>query len=268
MLITSWTQLLSARCAMYLSFAGLSIVSCIAYSKPANASELFFDSKSPQARKILFVGNSLTFVNQLPMVLAALVFDSQTATELRIGEAVKGGATLEEMYEHTDAAETIKTSGPWTDIVLQEQSDVMAPEKTYEYAVAFSGLARQARARTIIFETWAHTDKQFDQPRIKQVSEEAARRSGGTLVLAGEAFDLCRRQHPEIALYGDDRHPSQAGTYLAACLFYSKIFGRSPVGLPNDLTLTDQKTNEKLRLFTIAPNVAATLQSVAAQFAR
>lgn len=247
--------------------AVLSLVAFFAF-QPAYSSELFFDSKSPQARKILFIGDSLTFVNQLPLVLAALIFDSNTASELRIGEVVQGGASLETLYEHTDAVETVEKAGPWTDIVLQEQSDVSHPERTRQYAMAFAQSARKGGARTLIFETWCHSDKTFDQPRIKSVAEETSSSCGGSVVFVGEAFDLCRRQHPEINLYTDDRHPTQAATYLAACVFYAKLYGRTPVGLPNVLTLVDQKTNEKLELMTVPQTVASSLQRIALDCSR
>jgi len=40
------------------------------------------------------------------------------------------------------------------------------------------------------------------------------------------------KQRPQIGLFADDpHHPSPAGTYLAACAFYTVIYGR-PEGLP------------------------------------
>jgi hypothetical protein len=100
------------------------------------------------------------------------------------------------------------------------------------------------------------------------VSQNAASSCGGTVVFAGEAFELCQKRHPEINLYADDRHPSQAGTYLAACVFYGKIFGRTPVGLPNDLSLVDDDTKGKMSVFTLPKSTATALQNVAAECLR
>ena len=36
----------------------------------------------------------------------------------------------------------------------------------------------------------------------------------------------------EIRAYSQDGHPTVNGTYLAACVLYGTIFGRSPVGNP------------------------------------
>jgi hypothetical protein len=228
-------------------------------------SVIYYDTKSAQAKKILFIGNSLTFVNQLPLVLAALIFDSNTASDLKLAEVVEGGATLSQLYYNSDAQKTIKSDGPWTDVVLQEQSEhmVIQPDSTSQFAGAFAQVISQAGARPIIYETWCHSDKTYEQAKIKDVLKDIAQQNRALFVPAGEAFALCREQHPEIGLYSDDRHPSLQGTYLAACVFYAKIFNRSPVGLPSDLTLVDQKSHEHLRIMTIDPKMANTLQQIA-----
>jgi len=60
------------------------------------------------------------------------------------------------------------------------------------------------------------------------------------------------RLDPSIALWqADGSHPSEAGTYLAACVLYARLFHRSPVGL----SATDG----------LSPSLAATLQTVAGQ---
>jgi len=53
---------------------------------------------------------------------------------------------------------------------------------------------------------------------------------GGTLVPAGAAWRIARREHPEIDLYGDPVHPGRGGAYLIACVFQGVLVGRSPVG--------------------------------------
>jgi len=236
--------------------------------RPIEAQEqsvLFFDSKSATAKKILFIGNSLTFVNQLPLTLAALVFDSKTAEEMRLAEVVKGGATLKELYLDTDALKSIKADGPWTDVVLQEQSQTMMqdPELTSQFAGIFAKAIGAVGARAIIYETWSHRDQAYSQGRIKEVLKNVAIANNAMFVPAGEAFQICRNRHPEIVLYSDERHPSQIGTYLAACVFYSKIFDRSPIGLPTDLSLIDPTSHATAKLMTIDPKLGKTLQEIA-----
>jgi len=52
------------------------------------------------------------------------------------------------------------------------------------------------------------------------------------VIPAGLAFAAARAKRPELELYQPDkRHPTLAGTYLAACVVYATLFGKSPVGL-------------------------------------
>ena len=51
------------------------------------------------------------------------------------------------------------------------------------------------------------------------------------MVPAGLAFAKSIARRPDLELYvADKRHPSLAGTYLAACTVYASLFGKSPVG--------------------------------------
>jgi hypothetical protein len=226
---------------------------------PAKFATMFYESNSPAARKILFIGNSLTFVNQLPIVLAALAINSNTCSDLRVGEVVEGGATLEHMFSQTNALKAITEDGPWTDVVLQDQSEtpVKNPALTLEYSDRFAKEIKKVRARAVFFETWSLNGHQNTQSQYHDVYMEASKSADGLFVPAGEAFSLCHTEHPEIELYGDDRHPTQQGTYLAACVFYKKLFNRTPVGLPNDLSLADVK------IMNINASVASVLQNVA-----
>jgi hypothetical protein len=52
------------------------------------------------------------------------------------------------------------------------------------------------------------------------------------VIPAGLAFARAHRQRPELVLHASDRrHPSLAGTYLAACTVYAALFKKSPEGL-------------------------------------
>jgi hypothetical protein len=63
------------------------------------------------------------------------------------------------------------------------------------------------------------------------------------LAKVGEAFRTSLKEKPTLALHVDDRsHPTIAGTYLAACVFYGVLAGR-PVpeasSVPTGVAATD-----------------------------
>jgi hypothetical protein len=76
----------------------------------------------------------------------------------------------------------------------------------------------------------------------------------------GMAWKRALAADPKPVLHRDDRsHPNPAGSYLAGCVFYATLLGKSPVGLPAELKLGSKtlvKLDEKL---------AARLQEVAWQ---
>ncbi len=55
---------------------------------------------------------------------------------------------------------------------------------------------------------------------------------GGQIAPIGTAWKVCHAVYPWIDLYDDEKHPSDAGTYLAACVIYQTIYHKTPVGLP------------------------------------
>jgi hypothetical protein len=79
----------------------------------------------------------------------------------------------------------------------------------------------------------------------------------------GIAWQKARAANPELQLYQNDKsHPTPAGSYLAACVFYATLFDKSPVGLPGELR--DGFTV----LIRLAPADARTLQEIAWQTVR
>jgi hypothetical protein len=93
----------------------------------------------------------------------------------------------------------------------------------------------------------------------------AGNEAGALVVPAGLAFARARAARPELELYQPDkRHPSLAGTYLAACTVYAALFGRSPAGssytagLPSELAAFLQATAwETVRAYLELPGGGA-----------
>jgi len=79
--------------------------------------------------------------------------------------------------------------------------------------------------------SWAYADKPEMTAQLAEAYTRAGNDNGVMVVPAGLAFAKAGR-HPEINLYAPDkRHPSMAGTYLAAATLYAALFKAAPVGL-------------------------------------
>ena len=79
----------------------------------------------------------------------------------------------------------------------------------------------------------------------------------------GNAFEYIENNYPNINLYMDDnKHPSPNATYLASCVFYSMITGKSPVGMPRRF---EGKNSDGKKIYYIITerNTAPIIQKVA-----
>jgi len=101
----------------------------------------------------------------------------------------------------------------------------------HEYAKKHSQTIRAAGARPILFMSWAYKDKPEMTAQLAEQYTIAGKANGALVVPAGLAFAKSIARRPQLELYvPDKRHPSLAGTYLAACTVYASVLGKSPVG--------------------------------------
>jgi hypothetical protein len=188
---------------------------------------------------VLFVGNSYTSVNKLPQLLEQLSAAAKLNSPIRCTMATAGGATLEKHWNNSQFRELLK-SRKWDIVVLQEQSlrPLDGPDLFFEYARLWNKEIKANGAKLLFYMTWARKATLEKQPVYTENYRKAARDCGGTVVPVGEAWRVVREQKPDIELFAKDgSHPSPAGSYLAACVFYAAITDKSPVGLPGKFTV-------------------------------
>ncbi len=225
---------------------------CIAFALTGcDAGGLAASSPVPPKR-ILLIGNSYTFYNGgLDEALKGLA-PASTASRIAVG-----GYTLENQWETPDTVNAIH-NGKWDDVVLQEQSQtpIVDPGKFYEYAGKLNQEVKNSGAETILLMTWERPDSVsygVTTAALAEAYDSAGASLGAKVAPAGLAFAEALREDPNISLYSQDGHPTVEGTYLAACVLYETIFGKSPVGI----RFADSGITEEDKTF---------LQNVAAEF--
>ena len=195
--------------------------------------------------RVLFIGNSYTYVNDLPGVFHDLARAGGHRVET--GMVAPGGATLADHAGSSDTQHAISGSA-WEFVVIQEQSQIPSVEQLrqqqmYPAARSLVTSARAVGARPVFFETWAHRDGWADrgldyagmQTQIDAAYDTIGGELGVPVAPVGLAWWVATREHPELGLWqADGSHPTEAGTYLAACVLYATIFGQSPAGLSYD----------------------------------
>lgn len=219
----------------------------------------------PRHTDVLFIGNSLTYFNDLPAVVAGLSQRAGDARPIRAAFSGSGGLTLEQHWERGDALEAIYAQS-WDYVVLQEQSGrpLQAPEKTEEFIRRFDAAIRESGARAVLFMPWTHETS----ARMQGTVAERFRRWAGTTILlapVGSAWASARTARPGLDLYDDGgNHPTLAGTYLAAAVLYAAITGRNPEGLPHAFA----KEHASDPRDSLAASDASFLQEIAARAAK
>jgi hypothetical protein len=189
--------------------------------------------------RVLFVGNSYTFYNNLPGRFAELMHSG--GFDVEVGQSTNGGWSLS---NHTMSSQTPdKIAGTeWHYVVLQEQSVVHNPEGGMYPAVrALDRQSEAVGARTVLFMTWGRQEglPKAGYPDYASMQAQIAANYVGIaaeldLILApvGIAWQSALAQDPELDLWSaDGSHPSPTGTYLASCVFYAVVAGESPEGL-------------------------------------
>lgn len=102
-----------------------------------------------------------------------------------------------------------------------------------DYAKKDADIVRAHGARPIFFMSWAYLDKPEMTVELAEAYTVAGNANDALVIPAGLAFAKVRAKQPELNLYQPDkRHPSMAGTYLASCVVFTALTGKSPVGNP------------------------------------
>ena len=202
-----------------------------------------------QTKRVLFLGNSYTGVNDLPQMVAdvalsngdTLIFDSND----------HGGYTLEAHSTNEISLNKIKT-GNWDFVVLQEQSQrpslpiEYVMEHVFPHARILDSIINQFNpcCETVFYMTWGRKNGDASNCEVwppvctyegmdsllNLRYRMMADSNDGILSPVGAVWHYIREHYPEIELYSaDESHPSVAGSYAAACSFYSSLFRKDPL---------------------------------------
>jgi hypothetical protein len=191
--------------------------------------------------RVLFVGNSFTFYNEMPHMLHELAAEDPGAPPVFAVARVRGSWSLEGATDDKGFVSLVDEID-WDAVVLQERSWYLAEsqdswmDETYPYADDLRRKIEAGGDPGFLFETWAYRDGvekrdsyEWMQGRLGDGYDRLGARLGMDVVPVGNAWYAVRKLRPELDLYdGDGRHPNRAGSYLTACVFYAQLTGRDP----------------------------------------
>ncbi len=201
-----------------------------------------------QSKKILFLGNSYTYVNNLPQMVADVA--TSVGDTAIFDSSAPGGYTLQQHCLNATSLSKIAI-GNWDYVVLQEQSqlpsfpDSQVETDVFPYAHILDSAinANSPCAETVFYMTWGRKNGDASNcaswPPVCTYSgmdsllslryKIMADSNNAILSPAGAVWHYIRQNFPLIELYSaDESHPSVAGTYAIACCFYATLFRKDP----------------------------------------
>jgi hypothetical protein len=207
-----------------------------AYARQAGSAQ-----PAPRPVRILFIGNSYTYFNNLPRLVEAVAESQKTGPRVEVDAVVSGGKTLQWHWDNGAALRKIRAGG-WNFVVLQEQSTLgVAPARSgaptgipvindpaayFDYGTKFIDEIKKAGATPVLYATWARDGYPEQQRRLDDAFARLADKTDAVLVPAGLAWTVARLESPVLRLYMPDRsHPSATGSYLNALVFYQCLTG-------------------------------------------
>jgi len=187
--------------------------------------------------RVLFVGNSYTYADDIPWITKQLATAAGGSQTLEVEMIAPMGETLQGHWEKGEVVRRLHES-KWNYVVLQEQSTrpIEQPEITRKYARLLDSEIKSAGAKTILFVTWPRQQHLATITAITNTFFNLAKELNAIVAPVGGAWVSVTKEKPSLALYHQDgSHPNAIGSYLASCVLYSILFEKSPVGLSHTL---------------------------------
>ena len=173
--------------------------------------------------KILFIGNSHTYFNDMPLMVKRRAEDEGYACHITM--IAHPGWFLAQHVQEPDVRFNI-LFGKYDYVVLQEHAHPFGPEdKFHEAAAALNAWIREAGSIPVIYECWARKAEPEIQAHMNEVHAQVADEIGALLAPVGENWWSYKKSWPDLEMYADDgEHASPAGSDFAAKYIWYTIF--------------------------------------------
>ena len=177
------------------------------------------------SRKVLFIGNSLTYYNQ-SVNKDFLSFLSKDFDEVQVDEVTQGGATLQILWRANKARRMIERNA-YSVVVIQEDLPETTVADFHKYGRLFINFCRQHGCRPVLFMAWG-----YDRiPAItNRIIEHAHRKLAETtkcdvapVMLARLECQSFKSVELPSMFDADLEHPSPEGTFLAALVIFVTV---------------------------------------------
>lgn len=192
------------------------------------------NAAKPSELRVLFIGNSLTFTNDLPAIVKAIAEHNKKKFSYKM--VAHPNFSLEDHINQGKALKVIK-EGKWDFVVLQQGSSALPDSRKnlLEFTRRFAREIKSINAKPALFMVWPYQSRMFDFDKVRESYSLAAKEVEGVFLPAGESWRIAWESKPELQLYSDGLHPTQLGSYLAAAVIYQRLFNETSIEIPKKL---------------------------------
>ena len=200
-------------------------------------------------------------------------FSKSKGLNWEVHQSTAGGASFKHHWNSEKGLSSVKKikKNIYTHIIFQEYSSypLIAIDTTKKYLNLMHKITN-SESRKFLYATWSYPNilknNNLSSPSSKIIEDklENIKPSLDTNILpVGRAFDLFQLRHPNQTLFtSDNKHPNPIGSYLAACVIFSKISNQSSLGVPR--RFFEKNNNEKdIYYFIVEEKMAKKCQLIA-----
>jgi hypothetical protein len=211
-----------------------------------NKDEIYVNPITPiDETKILFIGNSLTFYNDMPAMVEQMATDA--GKNVIVEQATLAGVPLRNMVNSEMVIDKIN-SRAWDYVILQSD-DITAFPDMYDIEIntlnTFSNyiLSNSGSTEIIYKMVWGlrngvtvlelngqlvYYSYEAYMQKIYNGTLYIAHQTGVVISPVGWTWKEVRSKYPDVELFASDNaHPSYNGSYLTAAVHYASIFKES-----------------------------------------
>ncbi len=184
--------------------------------------------------RLLFIGNSLTYTNNLPGLVEMI--GQEAGMSIATRSFTTGGFSLEDHWARGVQNE-IANAAPT--LVIMQQGPSSLPESQAHlrsWAIRFSQVIRAAEAEPAMLMVWPGSNRAFAFSDVFDSYRNAATAIDGRFFPAGEAFRRSYADHGLKPYSADNFHPSPLGSIITALTILRSLNPEVLVGLPGEIS--------------------------------
>lgn len=175
--------------------------------------------------KVLFIGNSHTYFNDMPYLFEQICEENGIDAEVTM---IAHGGKGFDFHKKQEEVRFNILFGKYDYIVLQHVAHPFENEEVmFESAKAIDEFIKQTPAKKILYMTWSEKVNEAGQQRMANAYYELGEMIHAKVAPVGLIWwDYLHKYPTEELYFTDGEHASETGSFLAAATIFSTITGK------------------------------------------